>query len=474
MQLIPRTLMNTAIAVCLTGAMAQAAAADSTVVTWNNALLEAVRSYNPGPTITSRALAITHTCMYDAWAAYDGRAKGSIGVDLLRPAGSRSAAAIAEAVSHAAYRAAVDLFPEDEERFTAVLAAQGLRPQPRNFNAASPAGVGNLVCEAVLRMRHHDGSNQLGRLGTGPYTDYTGYQPLNSPHSLNDPNHWQPLAFIGADGSSREQSFLTPQWGSVKPFAIREPRSYRVKPPALHGTPAYREQVLEVVAYSAGLTESQKMIAAYWADGPNTESPPGHWNLFAQYVSQRDNHDLEEDVKLFFALNNAMMDAGILAWWVKRRYDYVRPVTAVREQLGGQSITAWSRSADGRSTIPANAWEPYQTPGALSPPFAEYVSGHSTFSAAAAEVLQQFTGSDVFGYEANFPAGSSYIEPGKVPATDLRMSWATFTDAADEAGMSRRYGGIHFRDADMEGRRLGREVGARVWGKAYRLFGTYR
>ena len=124
--------------------------------------------------------------------------------------------------------------------------------------------------------------------------------------------------------------------------------------------------------------------------------------------------------------------------------------------------------------MPGHSWEPYQTPGALTPPFAEYVSGHSTFSAAAAEILQRFTGSDVFGYEVSFPAGSSYIEPGKVPTADLQMSWATFSDAADEAGMSRRYGGIHFRDADMEGRRLGREVGAQVWGRAYKLFGTYR
>lgn len=474
MTLIPRTLLNTAIAVCITSAAAQVYAADTAVVVWNNALLSAVRTTNPGPTITSRALAIAHTCMYDAWAAYDKRAKGSSGIDLLRAAGSHSEAAIAEAVSHAAYRAAVDLFPGKQQEFASVLAMQGLEPQPKNFSIASPAGVANVACEAVLRSRHRDGSNQLGKLGTGPYSDYTGYQPLNSPYSLNEPNHWQPLALTAADSSTREQRFLTPQWGNVKPFAIREPRSYRIKPPALHGTPAYREQVLEVVAYSAGLTESQKMIAAYWADGPNTESPPGHWNLFAQHVSQRDQHGLEADVKMFFALNNAMMDAGILAWWVKRRYDYVRPVSAVRHELNGQTITAWSRSAGGKASMPGHSWEPYQTPGALTPPFAEYVSGHSTFSAAAAEILQRFTGSDVFGYEVSFPAGSSYIEPGKVPTADLQMSWATFSDAADEAGMSRRYGGIHFRDADMEGRRLGREVGAQVWGRAYKLFGTYR
>jgi hypothetical protein len=106
----------------------------------------------------------------------------------------------------------------------------------------------------------------------------------------------------------------------------------------------------------------------------------------------------------------------------------------------------------------------------VTPPFAEYPSGHSTFSAAAAEVLRRCTGSDAFGATATIEAGSSHIEPGRVPAGDVTLHWDTFSAAADEAGLSRRYGGIHFRQGDLVGRAVGRRVGARVW----RLATAYR
>ena len=104
----------------------------------------------------------------------------------------------------------------------------------------------------------------------------------------------------------------------------------------------------------------------------------------------------------------------------------------------------------------------------VTPPFAEYPSGHSTFSAAAAEILRRFTGSDAFGAAATVPAGSSRIEPGLVPAEDLTLRWDTFSAAADQAGLSRRYGGIHFEQGDLVGRGIGRAVGARVWRLAMR------
>ena len=106
----------------------------------------------------------------------------------------------------------------------------------------------------------------------------------------------------------------------------------------------------------------------------------------------------------------------------------------------------------------------------VTPPFAEYVSGHSTFSAAGAEVLKLATGSDVFGAAVTLTAGSSRVESGLVPAANVTLSWATFSDAADEAGISRRYGGIHFRDGDLEGRRVGRLIGQGTWKKASKLF----
>jgi len=113
-----------------------------------------------------------------------------------------------------------------------------------------------------------------------------------------------------------------------------------------------------------------------------------------------------------------------------------------------------------------DAWLPYQGSTFPTPPFPEYSSGHSTFSAAGAEILRRFTGSDRFGDSATFPAGSSRIEAGAVPASDVTLHWATFSEAANQAGISRRYGGIHFEQGDLDGRAAGREVANVAWAKA--------
>ena len=109
--------------------------------------------------------------------------------------------------------------------------------------------------------------------------------------------------------------------------------------------------------------------------------------------------------------------------------------------------------------MPAESFTSY----IATPPFAEYVSGHSAFSAASAGILRRFTGSDRFGASVVIPAGSSPVEPQLVPAHDVVLRWPTFSAAADEAGLSRRYGGIHFRSGDLNGRALGRAVAEQVW-----------
>jgi hypothetical protein len=116
--------------------------------------------------------------------------------------------------------------------------------------------------------------------------------------------------------------------------------------------------------------------------------------------------------------------------------------------------------------IDGGTWQLFQSPSVVTPAFPEYVSGHSTFSAAAAEVLRRFTGGDDFGASYTQPAGSSRFEPGAVPATDVTLTWKTFSDAADQAGLSRRYGGIHFPDGDLQGRAMGHIAGVRAWDKA--------
>jgi hypothetical protein len=212
----------------------------------------------------------------------------------------------------------------------------------------------------------------------------------------------------------------------------------------------------------------------YWAGGPNNELPPGHWNLFAQFVSHRDGHgrDLsgtEKDVKMFFALTNGNLDACIAAWGNKRVFDYVRPITAIRSLFRGQKVSAWGGPGKGTQMIDGETWFPYHPATFPTPPFSEYVSGHSTFGAAGAEIMKRFTGSDDFGASATFKAGTSGFEPN-VPATDLTLTWKTFTDAADAWGISRRYGGLHFEKGDLDGKDLGRKVGSLAWDKAQSYF----
>ena len=144
----------------------------------------------------------------------------------------------------------------------------------------------------------------------------------------------------------------------------------------------------------------------------------------------------------------------------------MRPATAIPFLFQGQQIKAWGGPYQGTVTEDGLQWIPYQPSSFPTPPFPEYVSGHSAFSAAGAEVLRRFTRSDYFGASVTFLAGSSTIEPGATPAKGVTLFWETFTDAANEAGMSRRYGGIHFEPGDLVGRNTGRLVAIKAWKKA--------
>ena len=357
----------------------------------------------------------------------------------------------------------------------------GYDPASQPTDPATPSGVGVIACTAVLEFRHQDGSNQLGNLAPGPYADYTGYTPANAPMvvanpidpaTVRDASRWQPLTFVNRAGATVTPGFLAPHWLNVRPFGLTSGSQFRsTRPPALAGSRAYREQADDLLEISAHLTDRKKMISEYWADGPASETPPGHWCLLATVVSQRDRHTLDQDVKMFFALTNALMDAGIASWDDKRVFDSERPITALRYLYQGRQVAAWGGPGQGTRIIDGGTWLPYQPSFFPTPPFAEYVSGHSTFSAAAAEVLKLFTGSDRFDHAVMIPAGSSVIEPGLTPSSNVVLSWHTFSAAATEAGLSRRYGGIHFEQADVDGRQLGRRVGTQVWRTALRYFG---
>jgi len=431
--------------------------------------------------MVSRALAMLGTCMYDAWAAYDERAVGTeLSGALRRPSAEHSLADKEKAISYAAYRALTDVFPVDAESVYKPLMRQlGYDPNDNSTDVETPAGIGNVACAAVLEFRHHDKSNQLGDLAQGAYNDWSGYTPRNTPATVpgpttvRDPNHWQPLVYVDSAGSLMTQRFAAAQWCFVTPFALSKGEEFRsaIEPgPFKYGSREYQEQAEELIALSANLTDRQKMISEYWADGPKSEQPPGHWVLFAQLVSARDHHSLDDDVKMFFVLSNAMLDAGIAAWDAKRAYDSVRPITAISLLFRGRAIRAWGGRGKGTTEMDGSQWMPYQSSTFPTPPFPDYVSGHSTYSAAAARILTLWTGSDHFGSSVTLPKGSSKIEPGFTPHEPVVLKWETFTDAADEAGMSRRYGGIHFRRADLMGRTLGLAVANKVWSKAQSLF----
>jgi hypothetical protein len=465
------------------------AVGDSVVLRWNEAALQGVRDSKLGPPMVARALAIIHTCAFDAWAAYDHGAVGTrLGGALRRPRREHTLANKNAAISFAAYRAAVDLFPGDKVSvFDPLMRRLGYDPTNTTTDRTTPAGIGNIAARAVRDFRHRDGANQLGDEPGGKpgvaYSDYTGYKSTNDPMDLrlgakfdpatvHDPNRWQPLRYIDASGADFIQPFVGAQWQHVTPFALTSAAQLRSPTgPARHGSAAYESQARALLALSAGLTDEQKMIAEYWADGPHSELPPGHWDLFAQFVSRRDHHGAEgtgvdKDVKLFFALTNAIFDASICCWDNKRAFDSVRPITAIRYLFRGQNVLAWGGPFQGAKLINGEVWFPYQASTFPTPPFSEYSSGHSTFSAAGAEILRLYTGREKFGASVTFPAGTSKFEPGAVPAHDVTLRWATFKEAANQAGLSRRYGGIHFEQGDLDGRAGGRLVAKRAWAKA--------
>lgn len=449
---------------------AGAATTPDPVVRWNQTFLRAVTRSMLAPPAVARALAILNTCIYDAWAAYDPLAVGTqLGGALRRPAAEQRPENRLVAINHAAHLAARDLIPAQQALFDQLMVEQGLDPTPAQADPESPVGVGRAACAAVLDFRHSDGANQLGDMpgsSGAPYSDYTRYRPVNDPDTLEDPNRWQPLRVTNPAGQTVTQQFVLPQWPRVRPFALRNGSQLRsASAPARYGSSQYALQADDLIRLSAGLTDETKAIAEYWADGPGTETPPGHWALIATFCSERDGMSLDENVKLFFALGNAVFDAGIVSWDNKVAYDYVRPISAIRFLNRDRMITAWGGPGRGTQTIPGGEWRPY----IATPPFAEYTSGHSTFSGAAAETLKLFTGSDRFGGSAAVIQGSSRIEPGVTPAQDVTLSWATFSDAAAQAGMSRRYGGIHFEHADREGQASGRAVARLTWARVQRL-----
>jgi hypothetical protein len=447
--------------VTFTAVATSALSADNLVIQWNNQLLLVFQNGAIAPTVAARALAELHTSIFDAWSAYDAKAVGTqLSGTLRRPQAEWTDANKNIAISYAAYRTLVDLFPSAKSQFNQLMSALQLDPANTTVDTTTPAGIGNVAAAANLAYRHGDGSNQLGDLNPGAYSDYTSFTPVNDVNTLNDPSKWQPLPL--PNGGS--QTFTTPHWGLVKPFALpasSDRKKLLPKAPATNGSKAFEKQAQELLDLSAALDDHAKTLGAYWIDKAGTVTPPGHWFQFAQVVSRRDKHTLDDDAKLFFEMGNAMLDVSIEVWDCKRHYESVRPITAIRYLFKSKPVSAWAGPNLGTQVISGDTFQSYIP----TPSFPEHVSGHSTFSAAGAQILSSYTKSPAFNHSVTIPAGFTSIELN-VPAQPLTFTWPKFVDAANDAGLSRRIGGIHFKDADLQGRVLGKKIAQLAYRKA--------
>jgi hypothetical protein len=569
---------------------------------WDEVALSAIRLDLPRPTVHARNLFHLSAAVYDAWAAYDTTATGVFVQEKIAASSVPDLEkARAEAVSHAAYAVLLDRYgtatggDRASACFRSLMSRLGYDASDISVTGSSPAALGNRIAARVIASGLADGANQQDN-----YADTTGFVAANQPLALSVPgnpladvNHWQPLAFSvqqqGQNGTpipGSVQVYVGAQWREVRPFALVRPAGgglYHQPDPAPVLGDDEVANLVEVLqrqseldtsststidlspgflgANSLGandgtghvtnpitqapyasnvvpLSDFGRVLAEYWADGPTSETPPGHWNLLANQVS--DNPllvkrlcpscatlaALEWDVKLYLALNGALHDAAITAWEIKRDSTTIRPISLVRylagqpsgglpltpglieqvtdvtsapggrhelvslpslgRHLAGSSylgeivVRGWTGdstdpdgSRGGVGWVVAAGWVPYQRSTFVTPAFPGYISGHSTFSRAGAEVLADLTGS------AFFPGGLGeavivkdkglQFETG--PSVDVHLQWGTYYDAADQAGQSRLWGGIHIRPDDFIGRRLGSLVGKDAAALARKYFG---
>lgn len=422
----------------------------------NELLLTLIAKSTLGPPPTARAIAMVSTAMFDAFACYDPIATGTrYGSSLRQPANRRTQSATITAITHAAMHVLMHLFPANANEIRDSIASLGEDPDALMIQSSDPALIGYRVATALINYRKDDGSN-----ASNNYVDTSHYMPVNSPDAVSDPSRWQPL--LASNGLPT--TFTCPHWGTVVPFALTNGSILRPRSVPEFATPAYMGQLTELLRMMETLDDRKKSIAEYWADGPKSVRPPGHWLVLAMEAVYRRNLSLRDEVTIYFAIGNAMLDASIACWDCKRYYDTSRPITAIQYLFDGKSVPSYAGPEQGIVWMDGSKWKPYQSTKFVTPPFPEYTSGHSTFSAAGATVLRGLLGSDDFGYSVTISKGSSSLEQS-VPKSDVTLTFPTFTTAEVQAGLSRRYGGIHFEAADVEGRICGREVGQRVVAK---------
>jgi hypothetical protein len=457
----------------------------------------------------------------------------------------------------------------------------------------TPRAIGNRIAYALIARFAGDGSNESTNYA--PSEAYSSDIPnlvVDVPGTRSlDPVHWQQLVLAkavtqnGIPANSGAQAYVGPHWGAVEPFSLIRPAAdaayLDIGTPPVALDDALADAVVDVLVRGSQLDPSDgavidispgkignnpigtndgqgyaknpitnapyapnpvkrgdfaRVLAEFWADGPNSETPPGHWNTLANQVADNAQttrrlfgqgeplDPLAWDVRTYFALNGALHDAAIASWELKRKYVTARPVTLVRymgalgqrtnpegpsynpqglplvpdvievitaessapgqrhahlaRYVGEIAVRAWRGEPGDRETeiggcdfVRAVEWIPYQRRTFVTPAFPGYVSGHSTFSRAGAIVLAGLTGSEYFPgglASVTFEPGYLVFEAG--PSAPVTLQWATYFDAADQAGQSRLWGGIHIRNDDFDGRRVGARVGTSALDRARAFF----
>ncbi len=422
--------------------------------------------FKPRPTITSRYLGLIFTAVFDAWSRYDANA---IPVYLdgvgRRPSKEQTLKNKEIAISFAAYRAMNEYYFSDKELFTSYMKELGFDPTNESLDPTTPEGIGNLAARAVIEARKNDGSNQYGDIGESngkPYFDYSLYTPVNDAETNVDQNRWQPKYFADGKGGRFAPGCLTPYWDKVKPIALKSGDQFRPGPPPKIGSKQLEEEVEEVIMLQANLTMEQKALVEFMRDGPRSAQQAGHWLKFAQDVSRRDNHTLDEDVKMYFLNQVTAMDAFIASWDSKMFYDFARPYALVHKYYEDKKIEAWGGPGIGMVTMDGKKWRPYSPDTFLCPPFPSYTSGHSTISGACAKALELWTGSDTFGSSVELIPGS-LTENEEDYGEAVTLEFPTFTETAEMAGQSRVLGGYHIQADNVAGLKLGRDVAAETF-----------
>jgi hypothetical protein len=372
-------------------------AAGNVVERWNEELLAAIRAEKTPPPVAARNLALVHVAIYDAVVAVEG-GYAPFYFAARAPGGADAAAA----ASVAAHRALIELYPGRIRRFDRSL-DEALGAVPDGPAKARGLELGVSVAERVLKWRAAD--TAVRRSAYTPRTEV---------------GRWRPTP-------PDERPPLLPEWGAAACFAVAGRSPFHPPGPPPLDSDRYVESYRAVKALggktSRERTRDQTEIAHFWADGEGTVTPPGHWNQIARSVASEKKLALVESARLYALLNVAMSDAAMVCWECKYRFDFWRPVTAIR------------------------ASDPSWSPLLPTPPFPAYTSGHSSFSGAAASALAAAFGSD----DIEFSTSSDGL-PG------VTRSFKSFTAAADEAGMSRIYGGIHWHFDNTDGLKCGRSV----------------